>query len=82
MPNSTGAKVVLVGDPEQLQPIGPGAAFRAVAERAGFVELGEIRRQRVDWQRDASVDFARHRTLEGLSAYAERGLVFWFGRRF
>jgi len=70
-----GAKVVLVGDPEQLQPIGPGAAFRAVAERAGFVELGEIRRQREGWQRDASADFARHRTAEGLGAYAERGAV-------
>jgi Ti-type conjugative transfer relaxase TraA len=70
-----GAKVVLVGDPEQLQPIGPGAAFRVVAERAGFVELGEIRRQREGWQREASVDFARHRTAEGLAAYAERGGV-------
>ena len=71
----SGAKVVLVGDPEQLQPIGPGAAFRAVAERVGFVELGEVRRQREGWQRDASVDFARHRTAEGLAAYAERGAV-------
>lgn len=71
----SGAKVVLVGDPEQLQPIGPGAAFRAVAERVGFVELGEVRRQRVGWQREASVDFARHRTGEGLTAYAERGAV-------
>ncbi len=71
----SGAKVVLVGDPEQLQPIGPGAAFRAVAERVGFVELGEIRRQREGWQRDASVDFARHRTPEGVTAYAERGAV-------
>ncbi|MBU1347479.1 MAG: Ti-type conjugative transfer relaxase TraA [Alphaproteobacteria bacterium] len=71
----SGAKVVLVGDPEQLQPIGPGAAFRAVAERVGFVELGEVRRQREGWQRDASVDFARHRTAEGLTAYAERGAV-------
>jgi len=71
----SGAKVVLVGDPEQLQPIGPGAAFRAVAERVGFVELGEIRRQREGWQREASVDFARHRTAEGLTAYAERGAV-------
>lgn len=70
-----GAKVVLVGDPEQLQPIGPGAAFRAVAERVGFVELGEIRRQREDWQRAASVDFGRHRTAEGLAAYAERGAI-------
>jgi len=71
----SGAKVVLVGDPEQLQPIGPGAAFRAVAERVGFVELGEVRRQREGWQREASVDFARHRTHEGLTAYAERGAV-------
>lgn len=70
-----GAKVVLVGDPEQLQPIGPGAAFRAVAERVGFVELGEIRRQREGWQRAASVDFGRYRTAEGLAAYAERGAV-------
>ncbi|MCR5879995.1 Ti-type conjugative transfer relaxase TraA [Phenylobacterium sp. J367] len=73
--DQAGAKVVLVGDPEQLQPIGPGAAFRAVAERAGFVELGEIRRQREGWQRAASVDFARHRTAEGLGAYAERGAI-------
>lgn len=70
-----GAKIVLVGDPEQLQPIGPGAAFRAVAERVGFVELEEIRRQREGWQRDAAVDFGRHRTAEGLAAYAERGAI-------
>ncbi|MCB8878529.1 Ti-type conjugative transfer relaxase TraA [Acidisoma silvae] len=70
-----GAKVVLVGDPEQLQPIGPGAAFRAIAERVGFVELSEVRRQREDWQRAASVDFGRHRTVEGLAAYAEHGAI-------
>jgi len=70
-----GAKIVLVGDPEQLQPIGPGAAFRAVAERVGVAELGEVRRQREDWQREASKDFAQHRTHEGVTAYAERGHV-------
>jgi Ti-type conjugative transfer relaxase TraA len=70
-----GAKLVLVGDPEQLQPIGPGAAFRAVAERAGVAELGQIRRQREDWQRDASMAFGRQRTHEGLTAYAERGAI-------
>ena len=70
-----GAKIVLVGDPEQLQPIGAGAAFRAVAERVGCVELEGIRRQREGWQRAASVDFGRHRTEAGLAAYAERGAV-------
>jgi Ti-type conjugative transfer relaxase TraA len=68
-----GAKIVLVGDPEQS--IGPGAAFRAVADRVGFVELEGIRRQREGWQRVASVDFGRHRTAEGLAAYADRGAV-------
>ena len=70
-----GAKIVLVGDPEQLQPIGPGAAFRAVAERIGFIDLAEIRRQREVWQRAASVAFGRHQTEEGLRAYAERDAV-------
>ncbi|WP_288006820.1 AAA family ATPase, partial [Acidiphilium sp.] len=66
---------MLVGDPEQLQPIGAGAAFRAVAERVGCVELEGVRRQRDSWQRAASVDFGRHRTAEGLAAYAQRGAV-------
>jgi len=71
----TGAKLVLVGDHEQLQAIGAGAPFRAIAERVGFAELQDIRRQRQDWQRAASSDFARHKTAEGLSTYAEQGAV-------
>lgn len=70
-----GAKIVLVGDHEQLQAIGAGAPFRAIAERIGYAELSEIRRQRVDWQRDASVSFATHRTAEGLAAYRDRGNI-------
>ncbi|RVG23673.1 Ti-type conjugative transfer relaxase TraA [Sinorhizobium meliloti] len=68
-----GAKIVLVGDHEQLQAIGAGAPFRAIAEQIGHAELSEIRRQRVDWQREASVAFATHRTAEGLAAYHEHG---------
>ncbi|QVQ38712.1 Ti-type conjugative transfer relaxase TraA (plasmid) [Pseudochrobactrum algeriensis] len=68
-----GAKIVLVGDHEQLQAIGAGAPFRAIAEQIGHAELSEIRRQRVDWQREASVAFATHRTAEGLAAYREHG---------
>ena len=68
-----GAKIVLVGDHEQLQAIGAGAPFRAITEEIGHAELSEIRRQRVNWQREASVDFAMHRTAEGLAAYHEHG---------
>ena len=70
-----GAKIVLVGDHEQLQAIGAGAPFRAITEEIGHAELSEIRRQRVDWQREASVDFATHRTDLGLRAYNDHGNI-------
>ncbi|RVJ42885.1 Ti-type conjugative transfer relaxase TraA [Sinorhizobium meliloti] len=68
-----GAKIVLVGDHEQLQAIGAGAPFRAIAEQIGHAELSDIRRQRVDWQREASVAFATHKTADGLAAYRDHG---------
>ncbi|TBF43706.1 Ti-type conjugative transfer relaxase TraA, partial (plasmid) [Rhizobium leguminosarum] len=70
-----GAKLVLVGDHEQLQAIGAGAPFRAIAEAVGHAQLSEVRRQRTDWQKQASIDFASHRTAAGLSAYEARGSV-------
>ena len=70
-----GAKVVLVGDPEQLQAIEAGAAFRATAERHGGVEITEVRRQREDWQRDATRQLATGRTAEALRAYRNAGMV-------
>jgi len=70
-----GAKVVLAGDPEQLQAIEAGAAFRSVAERHGSVEITEIRRQREDWQRDATRYLATERTSEAIHVYDRHGLV-------
>ncbi len=70
-----GAKVVLVGDPEQLQAIEAGAAFRAAAERHGAVEIMDIRRQQEEWQREATREFATGRTGEAIGRYAEAGFV-------
>jgi Ti-type conjugative transfer relaxase TraA len=72
---AAGAKLVLVGDPEQLQAIEAGAAFRAVAERVGAVEIAEVRRQRAEWQRDATRELATGRTAEALGRYARAGMV-------
>jgi Ti-type conjugative transfer relaxase TraA len=69
------AKVVLVGDVEQLQAIEAGAAFRSIAERHGAVEITEIRRQSEEWQRDATRQLATGRTAEALDAYNEAGHV-------
>ncbi|MFN3817543.1 Ti-type conjugative transfer relaxase TraA [Blastomonas sp.] len=70
-----GAKVVLVGDPEQLQAIEAGAAFRAAAERHGAVEISSIRRQHEEWQRDATRELATGRTGEAVGRYADAGHV-------
>ena len=70
-----GAKVVLVGDPEQLQAIEAGAAFRSLAEAHGAVEITEIRRQRDDWQRGATRALATGRTGEAIHAYDDKGMV-------
>ncbi|WP_447751008.1 Ti-type conjugative transfer relaxase TraA [Sphingopyxis fribergensis] len=70
-----GAKVVLVGDPEQLQAIDAGAAFRAAAERHGAVEITDIRRHDAEWQRDATRELATSRTGEAIGRYADAGHV-------
>ncbi|MGN7931902.1 Ti-type conjugative transfer relaxase TraA [Sphingopyxis sp. 22461] len=70
-----GAKVVLVGDPQQLQAIEAGAAFRAAAERHGAVEIMDIRRQQEDWQREATRELATGRAGAAIGRYAEAGFV-------
>jgi Ti-type conjugative transfer relaxase TraA len=70
-----GAKVVLIGDPEQLQAIEAGAAFRALAERHGAAEITTVRRQHEPWQRDATRELATGRTEQALERYAAAGMV-------
>ena len=73
--DQAGAKVVLVGDPEQLQAIEAGAAFRSISEAHGAAEITEIRRQRTDWQRDATRWLATGRTPDAIRAYRDHDMV-------
>ncbi|WP_051086626.1 AAA family ATPase [Methylobacterium sp. WSM2598] len=70
-----GAKVVLVGDPEQLQAIEAGGAFRSIADRFGAARIEEVRRQTHEWQRDATREMASGRTVEALARYESAGMV-------
>ncbi|MGN8118068.1 Ti-type conjugative transfer relaxase TraA [Labrys sp. 22185] len=70
-----GAKVVLVGDPQQLQAIEAGAAFRSLHDRHGGAEIGEIRRQREDWQREATRDLATGWVGGAIHAYSAHDRV-------
>ncbi|NVM40557.1 Ti-type conjugative transfer relaxase TraA [Ochrobactrum intermedium] len=70
-----GAKIVLVGDAEQLQPIEAGAAFRGIADKVGYVELETIIRQRDDWMREASAHLATNKTKLALEEYDFHGKI-------
>jgi AAA domain/TrwC relaxase len=50
-----GAKLLLVGDPEQLPSPDAGGAFELIANRAGAATLGQVRRFTHAWERTASL---------------------------
>lgn len=70
-----GAKLVLIGDPDQLQPIEAGAPFRDLVDRQGAATLSEIHRQREDWQKQASRDLASGDIAKAMTAYENNGAV-------
>ena len=70
-----GARLVLVGEAKQLQPIEAGGPFAEMEKRLGAATLTDIRRQREGWARDAVKDFAAGDAEKGLYAFAQRGLL-------
>ncbi len=67
------AKVILLGDPDQLKPIGPGDAFRGLLEQHAPARLETIRRHAEPWQREASENLAGGRVASALDAYQQAG---------
>jgi hypothetical protein len=64
-----GAKLVLVGDPEQLGAIEAGGLFSAIAERAEPVHLEEVIRHNHELDRDAAKLIREGQGREALSLY-------------
>ena len=70
-----GARLVLVGDGDQLQSIEAGGSFAEMATELQAAKMTQIQRQREAWARDAVQDFAAGNARAGLRAYQERGLL-------
>lgn len=70
-----GAKVALIGDPQQLQAIEAGSAFRAIAEQVHYVELTDIRRQHEKWQQDATKELATGKTVDAIAQYDQHSHI-------
>ncbi len=71
-----GAKLVLVGDAEQLQPIEAGAPFRCITQDIKPATLHDVHRQKNDWQKQASQDFALGKTQDALKTYQAHGRIY------
>jgi Ti-type conjugative transfer relaxase TraA len=72
-----GATLIMAGDDRQLSSVQRGGMFSEFASRFNAIELRRVRRQQLDWQREASENFARGHIADGLRAYAGRGHVHW-----
>ena len=86
-----GAKVIAVGDNNQFEAISSGDCFRKFVEiskdksadkssdrssdKSAIYELNEIRRQSIDWMKEASIEFSKLNTIEGLTAYENHGNI-------
>jgi len=80
--NLAHAKVVVVGDDEQLPAVGCGTPFRACVERLGAVSLCEIIRQcdpnnpeKTRQMRSATLELETQKTSQALERYALMGAV-------
>jgi conjugative relaxase-like TrwC/TraI family protein len=70
-----GAKLVLIGDPEQLGSVEAGGLFSAIAERTDPVHLHEVIRHLHEVDRDAAKLIREGRAQEALSLYQEADRV-------
>ncbi|AIA31561.1 MobF family relaxase [Leptospirillum ferriphilum] len=70
-----GAKLLLVGDESQVPPVAAGNPFKTLKKELGFAELTENRRQRQDWQKDASREIRAGQVKEGLQKYLAAGMI-------
>lgn len=71
------AKLILVGDSQQLKPIGKGDIFRGISEQIGHFSMEDIKRQKDQLDREASLNLSKGDIQLALNHYdSVKGLNF------
>lgn len=73
--NKAGAKLLLVGEKEQLQNVGLSSVFRKLNDEFGFTAVTEINRQQDSWSREMVEDFACGRSAKAVRSLYDHGRV-------
>ena len=68
-------KLVLVGDPNQLEAIGKGSPFKQILDDIGFTPMKNIFRQKSNEDVTASIDLAESRVGKAIDNYADRDKI-------
>ncbi|MBU0782752.1 MAG: relaxase domain-containing protein [Gammaproteobacteria bacterium] len=71
----SGAKLLLVGDPDQLQAIGAGPGLSLVTRSVEQAKVSKIVRQNEQWLRVAITSLGEGKAKEALTAFHEHGLL-------
>ena len=66
---TAGAKIILCGDPEQIPSIEAGSPFRFLLERLSHKFLKTIIRQKIDWQKEATLQLSTQQHGQALDQY-------------
>ncbi|MGH7744899.1 MAG: MobF family relaxase, partial [Candidatus Dormibacteria bacterium] len=77
---AAGAKLLAVGDPSQMGPVGPGGALADIAEHGLNYQLTQVFRFKHDWEKQASLDL-RDGNRAAVDAYAKHGRLVDGGTR-
>lgn len=79
---TAGAKFVGIGDVEQTQSIGSGAPTRSMIEEIGTATMTEVMRQKIAWQRDATVLMETQQTAEAFDLYHQHGHIHYVDEQY
>ncbi|MHB1670268.1 MobF family relaxase, partial [Thiomonas sp.] len=70
-----GAKLLLIGDESQVPPVAAGNPFKTLKKELGYAEVTENRRQRENWQKEASREIRDGKVAEGLQKYLSADMM-------
>ena len=73
--DKSGAKLELVGDVAQVPPVAAGNPVKSLMKEIGFAELTENRRQKADWQKQASREIREGNVKAAFERYANAGMI-------
>ena len=69
-------KLVLAGDPNQLEAISRGNPFKAILERVGFFEMKDIQRQVDILDQIATRNLGKGNTAKAIDYYHDKGSIY------